>query len=544
MAVMEKALQIAHRSEISPGKLVHFAATPYEGQTVFIGGHSPDNPHGYSWDSIPGTGYGFLGSPPAGLAFGYSKDYSDPRPDIRLVSAKGGGMGWTFTHEGRSKSTSYNQFYGNRSLRTVIYEVRDGGDATWRCRSSGHVASSIILPQGITSRRGLNGENIITIQSATPDAFLASLSLPQLPYILAKPANDERFAWWFLSQNGYLPFPATPPNPLPDNATRVTATQTQLGYRLSGDDANGIKNGFYVDPFSGFANYRDQDTLTVGELMQPAPANDLHFCNKLSSSRVLVEILTNHVLANGKGIGLTFPMEIQTGQDFEQDILHFEVSGGINSIINEAAQHGVWRAWWDSRCGFHFIPDYYAGPLPDGSGIPQPGKVAITIQDGPSLVGELEVNPGSADPIVHSQRVRGQPFTSFGDATTDPMTNYYNMKLGAIFPVGAKDGDGPGSDPTMDNYMGKNALVQAGRLYYKENARTTFSWKNFPYPALAMGLLHRVIILKARDPKGAWDYSSGKRFVVENVSVGWQDNGKGGGVYLCSISGIEVIYSG
>jgi hypothetical protein len=78
------------------------------------------------------------------------------------------------------------------------------------------------------------------------------------------------------------------------------------------------------------------------------------------------------------------------------------------------------------------------------------------------------------------------------------------------------------------------------RLYYKENARTTFSWKNFPYPALAMGLLHRVIILKAKDPKGAWDYSSGKRFVVENVSVDWQDNGKGGGVYLCSISGIEV----
>jgi hypothetical protein len=543
MATLEKALQTTHRSFTCPGKTVNFSATPYEGQTS-VGSHSPQEPIGTSWDTIASARYGFLATPPGGLALGYTKDYSDPRPDLRLVNARGNGLGWTFTHEGKSKSTSYNQLKGGRSLRTEIYEFRDAGDSDWRVYSGGHVASSIVLPQGVNSRRGLNGENIVTIQSATPDAFLAALSLPQLPYILAKPANDERYAWWHLATYGYLPFPATPPNPLPDSSTRKASTQNTLGYPLQGTGQGGIADGVPVDPFSGIANYRDQDTLTVGELMTPVPPNELHFLNKLSSSRALVEVLSNHVLANNGPLGHTFSMEILTGQDLESDVLHFEVSGAINSIINEAAQHGVWRAWWDSRCGFHFIPDYYAGPLRDASGILQDAKVALTIEDGPSLVGEIEVSPGSDIPLVHSYRVRGQPFTSFGDATTDPMSNYYNQKLGAIYPPGAKVGDGPGSDPTMDNYLGKDAAVQAGRLYYKENARTTFSWKNFPYPTLAFGLLHRQIILKAKDPKGAWDFSAGKKFVVESVSVDWQDNGKGGGVYMCSISGVEVNYSG
>lgn len=543
MAKLEKALQITHRSQTSPGKKVNFSATPYEGRAG--GAQNPGNPIGWSWESVPSSQYGFLASPPPEgvLAIGYTKDYTDPRADIRLVSARGSGSGWTFVHEGKSKSFGYGGFEGNRSLHTEIFEARDHGDGDWGVYSGGHVGSSIILPQGITSRIGLNGENIITIRSATPDAHLSALSLPQLPYLLAGPANAERYAWYFLATYGFLPPPALPPNPLPTSETRKGSMQNALGYPLQGSGQGGIADGVPTEPFAGFANYRDQDTETVGELMIPAKTNDLHFCNRLSTSRALVEVLTNHVMANGKSIGNTFQMEIQTGRDPESDLLHFEVSGSINSIINEAAQHGVWRAWWDARSGFHFIPDYYAGPLPDGFGIRQPAKVACTIKQGPSLVGELEVSPGSDTPLVHSYRVRGQPFTSFGDATTDPMSNYYNMKLGAVYPPGSKVGTGPGSDPTMDNYLGKDAGTQAYRLFNKENARTTFTWRNFPYPTLAFGLLNRVVILSAKDPKGAWDYTGGKRFVVENVTVDWQDNGKGGGVYMCSISGIEVIYA-
>jgi hypothetical protein len=337
---------------------------------------------------------------------------------------------------------------------------------------------------------------------------------------------------------------------LPTSETRKASIQNVLGYQLQGDGMGGIADGIATEPFAGFAYYRDQDTLTIGELMKPAPANDLHFLNSLSVSRALVELLTNHVLANGKSLGKTFQMEVLTSQDPESDLLHFEASGGINSIISEASQHGVWRTWWDSRSGFHFIPDYYRGSTDgeghqineDEFGLPI-FPIKCIIEQGPSLIGELEIGKGdSAHPPIHSQRVRGQPFTSFGDATTDPMSNYYNMKLGAIYPVGARveDNTTGGADPTFDNYMGKYSLTQAYRLYNKGNAQTTFTWKNFPYPALAFSMLHRPVIIKAKDPKGEWDFSTGKLFVVEQVSIDWKDDGHGGGVYLCSASGIEL----
>jgi hypothetical protein len=99
--------------------------------------------------------------------------------------------------------------------------------------------------------------------------------------------------------------------------------------------------GFIVDPFAGFGAYRDQYLLKVGELMEAAPANDLHFCNALSTWHGLVELMTNHVLANGKSIGQTFNLEIRTDQSPENDLLHYEASGSINSIILQAAH--AWR---------------------------------------------------------------------------------------------------------------------------------------------------------------------------------------------------------
>jgi hypothetical protein len=392
------------------------------------------------------------------------------------------------------------------------------------------------LPNGTTSRRGLNGEDVLTIQSATPDAFLANLTLPPLPYILAKPANDERYAQYFLSQYGYLPPPATPPNPLPDSSTLRASIQNTLGYTLQGTGQGGIADGNYIDPFAGFAYYRDDYTMKVKELMEPAPANDLHFCNKLSCMRAAAELLTNHVLANGKSLGQTFTMEINTSEDPERDLLHFEVSGSINSILNEVCNQIVGRTWWDSRSNFHLMLDYYGG-IGAGGG----GKVAATLRDGPSLIGELEINPADGNPPVHSYRVRGQPFVSFGDATTDPMTNYYDKALGAVYPPGSKVGTGPGSDPTMDNYMGKNAAAQAQKLFFKSNAVTSFTWKNVPHPMLVMGLLNREIKVYAKDPKGAWDFSSGKRFVVESVEGSLQEtDSPTGGYWLCSASGVEI----
>jgi len=228
-------------------------------------------------------------------------------------------------------------------------------------------------------------------------------------------------------------------------------------------------------------------------------------------------------------------MEILTGYDLESDLLHFEASGGLNSMIDEAARHGVWRWWWDAKCGFHFVPDYYSGFGTD--------RIAITLSNGPSMLGEVEVGLANGDPLLHSQAVRGQPFTSFGDADTDPLSNYYNKPLGAIYPPGAVVGSGPGADAVMDDYMGKNSPAQAQRLFNKGNARTTLTWGNFPYPAMAFGLPGRIINCNMKDPKGAWDFSggSGKKFVVESVSIDLKNSDSpGGGEYMCSASAIEI----
>jgi hypothetical protein len=526
MGNLLKAKHHVYRSRCSPGKTVVFAATPYEGQTHFGGAHNPANPSGYSWEGTASVKGGYLGS----------GDYAGPRGDLKFLGFRGSGMGFTFTHEAKGRSANYSAFHGNRGIRTELFEFREKDDSTWQCHSGGHVASSIILPQGVSSRRGLNGEDVLTIQSATPDAFLGQLSLPPLPYILAKPANEERFAQYFLAVNGYLPYPAPAPSPLPTSETRKAGIQNALGYTLQGEGQGGIADGQYIDPFSGFANYRDNYTMKVGELMQPAPANDLHFFNQLSAMRVVVEILTNHALANGKALGQTFGMEILTNQDPEYNLLHFEVSGSINSIIQEAANQIVGRAWWDSRSNFHFISDYYSGY--------NAGTIALTLKDGPSLVGEIEVGQSeTASSPVNSYRVRGQPFQSFGDAESDPLTTYYDMALGAKYPPGAVVGAGPGSDPTDDSYLGKNAAFQAKKLYYKSNAQTTFTWKNVPYPTLVMGLLNRLIKIDAKDPKGAWDFTGGKLFVVTDVEGSLQDAGSpNGGYWLCTVSGIEVNY--
>jgi hypothetical protein len=373
MAYLAKALHIVHRTRVMPGKTVNFAVTPYEG-----GGN------GVIYNSPSG---GFLAGPRAGTDpdYPYPIEFGAARPDAKLLSFKGSGMGFTFTHQVRGKSPNYNQFKGNRGLRTEIYEMKDADDSDWRCYSGGHVASSIILPQGVTARRGNNGEDILTIQSATPDAFLANLSLPQMPYILAGPANKERDAWRNLVNRASG-----------DDGTMVV--QKELGYRLSGQGQGGLADGNYVDPFAGFATYRDQYLLSAGQLMQPVAANEQHFLDKLSSSRALVEILANHVKANGNAISQTFNMEILSNEDIESDLLHFELSGSINSIKQEAAQHGVWRAWWDSKSNFHFVPDYYTGY--------NTGKVAITLNDGPSLIGELEVMLGTPEKRINRVAVR------------------------------------------------------------------------------------------------------------------------------------------
>jgi hypothetical protein len=115
------------------------------------------------------------------------------------------------------------------------------------------------------------------------------------------------------------------------------------------------------------------------------------------------------------------------------------------------------------------------------------------------------------------------------------------MVLGAVYPPGTKIGEGSGNDIIQDNYMGRNTASQAEKIFRKGNAQTIFNWKNMVHPTLALGLFNREIFIKAKDPKGGWDYSSGKRFIVTDVSGQLQDADEpNGGYWMCDLSGIEI----
>jgi hypothetical protein len=548
---LQKALQITHRSRVALLKRVDFSVTPKESVTLTFN-TGIDAPV-YSWEGGVSSNANSLSSATGPY-----------RSDIKLIDYEGTVEGgFTFTHEARGKGLSYKDFQGNRALRTEIYSFINGTDGVWRCWSGGHVADSIILPQGVTSRRGRNGENIITIKSATPDAFLGRLTLPQMPYLLAGPANRERFAQAFLAENGYDPFKPAP-SPLPDSTQRRAAIQNRLGYTLQGAGDGGIYDGLYVDPFSRFANFNYDDyTMTVGQVMPPAPANDLHIMSKLDSSRALVE-LCNHFKVNGRPIMEMLNMNILTAKSIEDDLLHFEVSGSFNSIVAEAAKHGCWTWRWNSKSQFFFEPDYCSMGIDE---IP----VAITLVDGPSLIGDIEVALGTPSIRISRVGVKPQPLLNFGDSTTDPITtNFDNMRLGRTYPVDTPPG-GIGSEILFENYMGRNAQKQAKRLWAKSNIQTQANWNNHPYPELSMGMLGRVAAFKIKDPRGAFDFSNGdtsfprpdltyktiavynpetesyeeaaggKLFKCVRVKGTWQDNGRGGGAFMCSDNFEEII---
>lgn len=521
MGNITKAEQIHHLCGIGLGKIINFGATPYESTTFPINA-TPGLSSGMLWEGHYSTFSTF--APAGGIQ----------RADVKLQTARFSGMGWQFTHRAKGRGYDYSQFKGNRSMSTFMAELIDGGASTWVNRSGGRVANSIILKDGISSQRGQYGLDILTIQSATPDYFLGELELPTMDYILGKPANAERKAWYDMCTYGFDTMkPAPVPLPTSPELIRASA-QNQLGYTFKDTSGVGINatTPKYNDPLGGFAYYTDDYTLTIGQAMQPRPCNENHLVAMLSSSRILAELFANHVKVNGRSINETFNMEVRTDLDIEYNVFTAGVSGTINSIIQTLAESGVWRAWWDSRCNFHFIPDYYANANGEYSNVP-----SLIIGEGPSLIGDLEVNLGTDQLRVNRAEVKPMSLLSPGDATDSPLVANVNMALGAVYPPGTPKG---GNDVSMDSYMGFNTGEEARRLYNRANAKTTFKWSNFPYPMLAMGMANRIASLTASDPKGNWSFAD-KRFVVTDVTVELNEPDRpGGGYYLCSIAGVEI----
>jgi hypothetical protein len=515
MPLYPKATQYAHFTRTRPGQTVNFSATPFEAVS-FPKNVTPSLGGGYVWDNYGTSSTRFDAGGQA-------------RPDLRLISGKGSGMGATFEHQTKGKGYNYGQFWGNRSLATEMFELMDAGDSTWRCLTQGVIANSIVIPDGVTSHRGVGGLDTISLQSATPDYFLGNLSLPQMSYILAAPANKERKVTWDLAMFG---FDTSKPWPTPLPTTPIqkkNSVQAYLGYLLQGTGPTGLAVGDYQDPIGGFSNYRNQYNSTVGQLMTPIGANEFHLCASLSSSRVLCEVMNNHVKANGRPIKDVFGMEILVANDIERDLLTFDVSGSINSIAQDMARHGVWLVYWDTRANFHFVPHYYWG----GS-----YPLAATLVAGSSLIGDLDISVASPNQRMSGVGVKGQGFISFGDAGLESLSANINAGLGSVYPPG---GDyGQGEFYTMDDYMGRNTSTQAQRLFNLKNARTRFKWSNIPYPTLVTGLFNKAISITAFDPNGNYNFID-KHFWVTDFEIQLEDPERpGNGVYNCSVSGVEI----
>jgi hypothetical protein len=507
--------QIVHRTSCALGTNAVFGVTPYE--------------------NITKTMIQISSTPLGGGAFVFMKSDTSPGfqindfdaafGDLRLVSAIAQGMGWSYVYEARGRSFDYSKYTGSRGIGTNLKEYGGDFSNSYYFTDAETLVGIILKRNGVSSQLGTNDQDILMINAATPDAFMDELTLPQLAYLHRPPVEEERQRWKDLCDQ--MAAMAA--------AQRTQAFYDQMGYSLTGFDQGGIADGKYVDPFSGFAFYRDQYTIKVGDLMKPVPANEAHILDKLSAPRAMVEVFKNHVLCNGKPIDKIFAMDFDLSGDPEDDVLTFELSGTPNSIIKTVSQQGIFRAWWDHHCIFHFVADYCT-------------RTTISVDYhliiDENFMGNLKVSLGSNSRRIARVAVRGQPFTSFSDAQTNALDNYYNSTLGATYGYTNEVGSGDGTDVVFENYLGKHADEQAQRIWLSESAETTFSWENFPYPSLAARLFNRVISITGTDPKKAWSFTN-KLFVVTNVSINLQGRDwLGGGVYLCSISGIEIIPRG
>jgi hypothetical protein len=541
---LPKARQITHRSRTALLERVDYSVSAREMKRTGPGSGStvPENVAS-NWNPN-GVGKLNTGSPVY-------------RNDTRLLDFEGTVEGgFTFTHEARGKGLSYKDINGNRVLKTEIYSFID---PDWTCISGGHVATSTVLPQGVTSRRSRDGEQTFTIKSATPDAFLGQLSLPQMSYILGKAAYDERFQAWYLATHGYK-FNTTPPSPLPDtDALRRASIGNVLGYPLQGVDGDGMYYGNYKDPFGGFGNNdRDEYTMKAGQLMKPIPANDNHFLGALSPIHAFSEIICNHFRANGESLPLVVGMKVDLDASLEDKLLTFDLSGSFNSMAAEVARNGVWSYGWNSKSQFYMVPDFCTMGLKD---IP----LALVIVDGPSLIGDIEFGRATSSSRVSRVKVKIQPLLGFGNNETDVLTSSFDdLRVGLTYPIDTPDDGRVGSEIALDNYMGLHGQEQARRWWSKSNQQSIFNWNNFPYPELAMGLLGKAVALRAKDPKGAFDFTTGdnsfsrpeltyrtklgspvgKLFKCVRVKGTWQDNGLGGGAFMCSANFEEIIARG
>jgi hypothetical protein len=239
--------------------------------------------------------------------------------------------------------------------------------------------------------------------------------------------------------------------------------QNTAGYPFTGAGAGGIYDDGYHSAIGGFGLYVDDYNLTAGQAAAPRAVNRNHLMQFVSSSRVLVELMKNHIFCNTRPLAEVFTTELYTALDIERDLVTYDVSGTVNSMMQELASQYFARMWWDSMSRFHFIPDYYGG----GSDLV---PIKAFLNDGPSKIGQFDVTPGKKGKRVNRVAVKQHMLVNFEDSETGPLEN---IKLGAVYPPGAgEEGEGA-TVPPIDNYMGKNAGTHAYRNYRKaEFSRT------------------------------------------------------------------------
>lgn len=447
------------------------------------------------------------------------------RRDVVPISSSTNGAGWEHQMMVRGNHRYLlNTFAAGREIRQCIREYVDAAvdaegfdqrvciNATWTRSFVKDTGGIAVVMDGDSpgTQRGI-------ITSVTPDYFLGSdrMRLPRMCYLHRPEVELERA-----------------------EASTKVHTEASLGYKPFVENA-GLGFG---DPVGGFEAHLDNWTLTYNDTLTPAPANERHIMANVSTAYALQEIMGSHVYAGFGGsmgsISRYFPIHITP--DAENAVMTLDVAeGSVWNMIQEASRHGNYEAFFTAQSEFFFFPGYSSptGTIPMGNRWPQ----ALC---GKNFVGTFSVNPGPPGWWRRVNRV-GVRATGLGMAGGE-MTNlqwWAHMPTAGLWPPGQGPGAG-GKEIYFENYQGANVVWMAHSEFNRQSQLATITIDRIPWVCWAIDSYKRPVTVYVQDAMGAFDYSVGYCFSVENVQITYQNpDGFGGVIPLATVTLREVISS-
>lgn len=459
----------------------------------------------------------------------YNSTWPGGLPALILISAEAGGLGWTLKFQMSANEYNHYSLYEGAVVSVVYSESLDNADY-----KSATIFRAVLLDAHFTF--GLFGEQTVELTGFTVDKMLDGFNAPPLPY-LQRAAAEGEINWW-----------------APGTRSR---TEGSLQHELYDEAKRG-------DPFSGtstldgFGAIIDQLEIIEGRFTNLPPANVRHFLDSLAPLFAILEMFENHVQTSGGNGWLPFnsrwPYEIEAGGDGLNDLLHYTLdAGSIMSIIAQQAKHG-WLVWTDNLSKLHVIKDDWFRP----SGEARP--VSLSIPSTRSMFGEFSTTPAvrfsKAGRVITealwsatTAEDKTPSGTNPGNASTrdmNPLENHFAIpnSHGAVYPR-IPLAELVGNELDFKQVATKNPKKFAAGKYQEQKFDQQAAITGMPYIGLAAALFNRIVQVSAKDPRGAFDFSTNPtKFRVTGVRIklaGIDKAASGGGYYLADLTLRQIV---